>query len=68
MPLYVLALAAGNCGQMLSPLHVCLVVSCEYFKVGLGPIVRYVALPTLVQFCGSLIWFFILFYFLPGGI
>ncbi len=56
VPLYILALAAGQLGQLLSPLHVCLVVSCEYFKVGLFRLVQLVAPTCLFQFGANLIW------------
>ncbi len=49
LPLIVLAMVTGNCGQMLSPLHVCLVVSCEYFKVTFSGLLRYLIGPVTVQ-------------------
>jgi integral membrane protein (TIGR00529 family) len=56
MPLYILALAAGQLGQLLSPIHVCLVVSCEYFKVGLFRLVQLIAPTGLFQFGLNLLW------------
>jgi len=41
----VLAGAFGYVGMMLSPLHVCMVVSAEHFKAGLPNTIRRVALP-----------------------
>lgn len=55
-PLLVLALIAGNCGQMLSPLHVCLVVTGEFFSTTLPSLLRSLLLPTLVIFCCGLLW------------
>lgn len=44
----VLAGAFGFSGMMLSPLHVCMVVSSEHFGVGLAGTIRRFALPLLV--------------------
>lgn len=53
LPLIVLALAAGNCGQLLSPLHVCLVVTCEFFTASMPRVWRALLLPALVLFGGG---------------
>lgn len=39
-PYIVLAYACGHLGQMISPLHMCHVVSNRYFKTGFGPVYR----------------------------
>jgi len=44
----VLAGAFGYVGMMLSPLHVCMVVSAEHFGVGLASTIRRFALPLTV--------------------
>lgn len=41
-----LAAAFGYAGMMVSPLHVCMVVSAEHFKTGLPGTIRRVALPV----------------------
>jgi hypothetical protein len=38
-----LAYAAGHLGQMLSPIHLCYVVSNRYFKTSFGPVYRRIA-------------------------
>jgi hypothetical protein len=53
LPLVVLSLAAGNCGQMISPLHVCLVVTCEFFNAQLPRIWRSLVRPTAALFIGG---------------
>ncbi|MDR2668686.1 MAG: DUF401 family protein [Desulfovibrio sp.] len=53
LPLVVLSLAAGNCGQMISPLHVCLVVTCEFFNTKLPRIWRSLVRPTAALFTGG---------------
>jgi integral membrane protein (TIGR00529 family) len=40
LPYMVLAYAFGHLGQMLSPLHVCHVVSNRFFGTGFGPVYR----------------------------
>lgn len=61
-PLMVLALTAGNCGQMLSPLHVCLVVTSEFFTTRLPALLRSLFMPTLVIFSGGMLWALALFF------
>ena len=62
VPLMILALAAGNCGQLLSPLHVCLVVTTDYFKTPMHNVWRELPLPLLIQFLGNVVWVIILFF------
>jgi integral membrane protein (TIGR00529 family) len=52
-PLIILSLAAGNCGQMLSPLHVCLIVTCEFFNTQLPRIWRSLIGPVAALFAGG---------------
>ncbi len=56
VPLVILGLAAGNVGQLLSPLHVCLVVTSEYFTTTLAGMLRILLVPVLVLFSGSALW------------
>ena len=60
LPLVVLAIIAGNCGQLLSPLHVCLVVTCEFFNTRLPGVWRSLVLPTFCIFLGGLVWVLLL--------
>ena len=62
VPLMILALAAGNCGQLLSPLHVCLVVTADYFKTPMHNVWRVLPLPLLVLFLGSVAWVICLYF------
>ncbi|NLG17580.1 MAG: DUF401 family protein [Fibrobacter sp.] len=50
----VLAYASGYFGMIISPLHVCLVVSNEYFKSRLSQAYRFILLPALTLFLGAL--------------
>ena len=56
LPLVVLAIVAGNCGQMLSPLHVCLVVTCEFFNTRLPALWRSLVLPGMIILVGGMAW------------
>lgn len=62
-PLIVLATVAGNCGQLLSPVHVCLVVTGEYFSISLPAMLRRLALPTALFLIGGTLWSFCLYFF-----
>ena len=60
LPLVVLAMVAGNCGQLLSPVHVCLVVTGEFFTTTLPRLLRSLALPTLALGIVGSLWALIL--------
>ncbi|MDR2572869.1 MAG: DUF401 family protein [Desulfovibrio sp.] len=63
VPLVILATVAGHCGQMLSPLHVCLVVTGEYFNLGLADMWRRLVAPVTLIFAGGALWTLCLFFF-----
>jgi integral membrane protein (TIGR00529 family) len=46
-PSFLLAYGAGGLGYMLSPLHLCLVLSAEYFKARLAAVYRYLLPPAV---------------------
>jgi uncharacterized protein len=49
---FLLAYGAGGLGYLLSPLHLCLVLSAEYFKARLSAVYRYLLPPALaILFC-----------------
>lgn len=50
----VLAYSFGHVGQLLSPVHVCLLVSNEYFKVGLGKSLLGIVKPAIVVLSAGL--------------
>lgn len=52
----IIALVAGNFGQMLSPLHTCMVVTIEFFRVPFLHLWRMILFPAIAQFvcAGSL--------------
>lgn len=59
MPAYVaLALVSGFLGVLLSPLHLCLLLSNQYFGAAFGRVYRHLLLPCLFLFVTGLIYFF----------
>jgi hypothetical protein len=61
-PLIVLATVAGNCGQLLSPVHVCLVVTNEYFGTDLADMWRRLASPVGLSLLGGGLWVLCLYF------
>ena len=51
----VLAYTFGHVGQMLSPVHVCILVSNEYFRVGLGRSLMGLLKPSIVVLAAGLL-------------
>jgi hypothetical protein len=43
----LLAYTSGEVGLLLSPVHLCFVLSAEYFKANLGKVYRYTLPPLL---------------------
>jgi len=56
----VLAFCSGYLGVLLSPLHVCLILTCEYFHTALIHIYRRLWLPAAVVALGGFISFWVL--------
>lgn len=59
-PYVALAYAFGHLGQMSSPIHLCHVVSNQYFKTPFGPVYRQIWLPMLLAGVMTLAYFFAL--------
>jgi len=60
LPYMMLALASGFVGVLLSPLHLCLLLSNEYFGTTLTPVYRYLWLPCIVLLITACGYFFVL--------
>ncbi len=60
LPYAMLAYAFGHLGQMCSPLHVCHVVSNQYFKTGFGPVYLRILPSVAVCALASVGYFFLL--------
>lgn len=65
LPFVVLAYSFGHLGQMLSPIHLCQVVSNEYFQTPYGPVYRYL-LPSAAVLAVFDIGYFLLLRALMG--
>ena len=54
-----MAMMFGYIGQMISPVHVCLVVTCRFFDVHLFDVMRRVGWPCLFLALAAVGWFFL---------
>ncbi len=63
LPWLTLALMFGNIGQMLSPVHLCLVVSCRYFEISMSTMMRKLFLLCLFLATVAIGWFLLLRHF-----
>jgi integral membrane protein (TIGR00529 family) len=62
----VLAYGFGFMGELLSPVHVCLVVTAEYFHIRLLRSLSSLIAPALLVLAGVTLWQFALRWILPG--
>ncbi len=60
IPWIMLGLTSGLAGAMMSPLHICFVLSCQYFNVSLPKSLRKVIAPGILYIAGGVVYFFIL--------
>ncbi len=61
MPAYIMVgLVCGFAGVLLSPLHLCLLLSNQYFETTLNPVYRYLWVPCLCMACVGLTYFWVL--------
>ena len=64
LPAYaMLIIVSGYAGVMLSPLHLCFLLSNEYFAVSLGSVYRYLWLPCICLIGAATAYFWILHWF-----
>ncbi len=59
-PYTILAFMSGVIGVLLSPMHLCLVLSLEYFQVNFSEVYPRLYWPCILLFLAGFIWFFIL--------
>lgn len=55
----MLALVSGFLGVLLSPLHLCLLLSNEYFSADLGEVYRYLWMPCLILLFAGISYFWL---------
>ena len=59
MGLLALAFGSGFAGVMLSPLHLCLVLSGEYFNADMAKVYHRLWMPSALVFCAGIIPFYL---------
>ena len=52
-----LASMCGYIGQMISPVHVCLIVTCRFFGTGMGTVMRQMGKSCLILLATAVAWF-----------
>jgi integral membrane protein (TIGR00529 family) len=62
LPYLILAIISGFAGVLLSPLHLCLQMSSQYFKTGIGPVYRIMAVPIGALVVAGMCYFVVLRY------
>ncbi len=62
IPYMMLGLVSGFSGVLLSPLHLCLLLSNEYFNVDLGAVYKFLFFPCLCLLVASLVYFYTMNY------
>jgi integral membrane protein (TIGR00529 family) len=63
VPLIVLALLAGNAGMLLTPLHACLALTCDFFKTSYAEIWRKLLSLVSAEMAYGIVWCFLLMLF-----
>jgi hypothetical protein len=64
LPYLMLALATGFAGVLLSPLHLCFLLSNEYFRTTLIPVYKLMTVPLISLLVGAVVYFQILRYWI----
>lgn len=60
LPCVVLGMFSGYAGVLASPLHICLVLTCQYFATDMGGVWRRLVLPASVVFAAGYLYYFLL--------
>lgn len=60
LPYLILGLVSGFVGVLFSPLHVCLLLSNEYFETSIDQVYRHLLAPCLAMLIAALLYFHIL--------
>jgi hypothetical protein len=60
LPYLMLALASGFVGVLVSPLHLCFLLSNEYFKTELLPVYRHMRVPLGALLVAAVVYFWLL--------
>lgn len=65
LPYLILAIVSGFAGVLLSPLHLCLQMSSQYFKTNLWPVYGLMVVPLSSLVGSGILYFLLLRYLLP---
>ncbi len=60
LPYMMLGLGSGFAGVMLSPVHLCFILSNEYFETSMGNVYRHLALPCAILAGASMAYYWLL--------
>jgi hypothetical protein len=60
VPYVVLGSFCGFAGVMISPIHICFLLTCQFFKVEMAQAWRRVAWPCMLLALSGVGWFFVL--------
>lgn len=60
LPYLILSLVSGFVGVLYSPLHVCLLLSNEYFETPMDPVYRHLLVPCSAMVIAALVYFHVL--------
>jgi len=60
LPYLILSLVSGFVGVLYSPLHVCLLLSNEYFETSMDQVYRHLLIPCSAMVIAALIYFHVL--------
>jgi hypothetical protein len=60
LPYVVMTMFSGFTGVMVSPIHICFILTCQYFRVPLAQAWTRLALPCALLLAGGIAYFFIL--------
>jgi len=55
----ILAYTSGMVGLLLSPMHLCLILSAEYFKANLVKVYRYILPPAIILLTVAILAYYI---------
>ncbi|MBU2515702.1 DUF401 family protein [bacterium] len=61
----MLVMVCGFAGVLFSPLHLCYILSNQYFGTNMSAVYRHLWLPTVCIICFGLVYFFVSYQFFP---
>lgn len=64
LPLFILLIGVAFAANQITPTHVCLAITAEYFNISFGALVKK-SIPVVIAFCAILVvyYFFLMLFF-----